>query len=92
MAKAGNAQAATEAWAKFKELRNKVNNRKKSEEINFKSEKLSVSKDSPSKTWSTVKVFMHWKKSGGPHLIFGEAGFHETSQSPYEVRTSSHLP
>ena len=36
----GDSQAATEAWKNFKQLRNKVNNRKKSEEINFKSKRL----------------------------------------------------
>ena len=69
--KTGNEQAATEAWSKFKQFRNKVNNRKKSEEVRFKSEKLSSSKDSPAQTWSTVKSFMNWKKSGGPpHQLF----------------------
>ena len=64
--KIGNVQAAAEAWSKFKQIRNKVNNRKKVEEVRFKSEKLSSTKDSPAQTWSTVKSFMNWKMSGGP--------------------------
>ena len=43
-----------------------MNNRKKVEEVRFKSEKLSSTKDSPAQTWSTVKSFMNWKMSGGP--------------------------
>ena len=48
--KIGNVQAAAEACSKFKQIRNKVNNRKKVEEVRFKSEKLSSTKDSPAQT------------------------------------------
>ena len=54
---AGNSEAAGQAWIEYKKLRNKVNNRKKFEEKNFKSEKISRSLDSPADTWKTAKEF-----------------------------------
>ena len=53
LAKAG----ATEAWNKFKQVRNKVNNRKKYEENRFKAEKIRSTLDSPAQTWATTKGF-----------------------------------
>ena len=44
---------SSEAWGKYKQLRNKVNNRIKLEERNCKLEKIKESLDSPSKTWKT---------------------------------------
>ena len=64
--KAGDAEAAFEAWDKFKNLRNQVNNRKKYEEKNFKTEKIVASLDSPAHIWSTAKSFMNWTDTGGP--------------------------
>ena len=49
-----------QAWAEYKQLRNKVNNRRKFEEKNFKSGKISQSLDSPADTWKTAKEFMDW--------------------------------
>ena len=65
-AMAGNAEAANEAWGHFKKFRNKINNRKKFEEQNFKSGKIASSLDSPAHTWSTAKSFMNWNSTGGP--------------------------
>ena len=50
----------------YKKIRNKVNNKKKLEEKNFKSHKLAQNSNSPAKTWQTVKDFMDWEESGGP--------------------------
>ena len=63
---AGDTAAATEAWEAFKKVRNTVNNRKKYEEKNFKSEKVASSLDSPANTWNAAKSFMDWEQSGGP--------------------------
>ena len=57
---AGDAEAASEAWEKFKNLRNQVNNRKKYEEKNFKSEKIVGSMDSPAHIWSRTLDLIHW--------------------------------
>ena len=54
------------AWAEFKKLRNKVNNRRKFEEKNFKKEKVNNSLHSPTETWKTAKSFMDWESSSGP--------------------------
>ena len=55
-----------EAWSKFKILRNKINNSKKNEEINFKKRKISANLDNPAAIWSTAKSFMNWKSPGTP--------------------------
>ena len=58
-----------DAWAQYKKFRNKVNNRKKTEENLYKSEKITENLDSASKTWKTAKMFMEWKTTGTPHQI-----------------------
>ena len=69
--KIGNVQAAAEAWSKFKQIRNKVNNRKKVEEV-IKSEKLArfsctdlehcqVFHDLENVWWSTTPTFYWWQ-------------------------------
>ena len=73
---AGNNEAASEAWKKFTEVRNKVTNRKRYEEVNFKSGKMAESTDSPSNTWRTAKSFMDWDQSGEP---------------PHQIRVGSKL-
>ena len=56
----------TEAWNRFKKIRNEINNRKKREEILYKSEKLKESFDSTDILWRTAKSFMGWKTAGIP--------------------------
>ena len=47
----------------------KINNRKKTEEQVYKTEKIKENLDSASKTWKTAKMFMDWKTTGTPHQI-----------------------
>ena len=47
-------------------MRNKVNNRRKFEEKQFKVEKVHSSLDSPTNTWKTAKSFMNFENSAGP--------------------------
>ena len=54
------------AWKSYKYLRNKVNNRHKFEEKNFKLEKFHSLKNSPKDYWRTAKSFMNWQSSAGP--------------------------
>lgn len=42
-------------WLQYKKLRNRVNNRKVSDEYNYKSELLKENSSCATKTWSTVK-------------------------------------
>ena len=58
-----------EAWAEFKQLRNKINNTKKNEEHIFKKTKISGSLDNPAATWGMAKMFMNWKSNGTPHQL-----------------------
>ena len=54
------------AWNMYKRFRNSLNNRKKKEEILFKSEKVQESLNSPEILWRTAKNFMGWKSPGCP--------------------------
>ena len=58
-----------EAWAKYKRLRNLVNNSKKNDEYKFKSEKIEDSMENVQRTWKSIKTFMNWKSSGSPNKI-----------------------
>ena len=73
LAKQGKNSA--EAWATFKSLRNKINNRLKFEEINFKKNVINGSLEDPAKSWSTAKSYMNWSSNGGPpnQLLVGGA-------------------
>ena len=62
----GDSVSAAEAWKSYKKVRNKVSNRTKYEEKNYKTEKMDQSLDSPASNWRTAKNFMEWKQSGGP--------------------------
>ena len=66
LAASGESDAAAIAWNDFKKIRNKVNNRAKYEEKNYKTKKISQNLDSPASTWRLAKCYMGWKKSGGP--------------------------
>ena len=57
------------AWQEFKKFRNKVNNRKKFEECNYKAEKIMDVADSPDLMWQSAKTFMGWTSQGPPQQI-----------------------
>ena len=59
-------QDASGAGSTYKQLRNKVNNRLKYEEKQFKMQKLSESLGSPSACWHRAKSYMNWNNSTGP--------------------------
>ena len=53
---------AAVAWSNFKKLRNKVNNRTKYEERQFKSSQITDNLNSMSKVWTVAKQDMQWKR------------------------------
>ena len=57
------------AWTQFKQLRNRINNEKKNEELKYKSSKVLENLDTPAKTWSTAKNLMEWKTTGTPKQL-----------------------
>ena len=57
------------AWEQFKKYRNKVNNRKKVEEKEYKSNKIEEVADKPELVWKSAKLFMGWKSTGTPTSI-----------------------
>ena len=62
----GETDAAAQAWAGFKQVRNQINNRKKFEEKIYKAEIIAKTIDSPAQTWRKAKTFMNWGQTGGP--------------------------
>ena len=56
-------------WVKFRNLRNRINNRIKQEEILYKKSKVAECQDCPSKTWSLAKKFMEWTSPGPPSQL-----------------------
>ena len=54
------------AWNQYKKFRNEVNNRKKTEEKRYKSEKMAEVADKPDIVWKSAKAFMGWKSTGIP--------------------------
>ena len=61
-----------EAWQQFKHYRNKLNNKKKYDERDFKRKKSEEVSTSSEKTWKCTKTFMSWKSLGTPsQLVVG---------------------
>ena len=57
------------AWEEYKKLRNKINNKKRFEERDYKREKIEENIDDPAKVWNTTKRFMNWKSTGTPSQL-----------------------
>ena len=55
-----------ELWKHYRQLRNKVNNRKSQEEIIYNRRKVTECKDSPAQVWSLAKKLMEWVSPGPP--------------------------
>ena len=53
-------------WNKYKQLRNKINNRIDQEEIKYKKNKIHNTKDNPGLLWGMAKNFMSWSSPGPP--------------------------
>ena len=58
-----------QAWADYKKMRNKVNNKKGNDEVHFKSSKISEDLNCPESLWKTAKSFMGWKTVGTPSQL-----------------------
>ena len=57
------------AWEQFKKFRNEVNNRKKTEEKRYKSNRMAEVADKPDIVWKHAKSFMGWKSTGIPSQL-----------------------
>ena len=57
-------------WRKYKQLRNRITSRLKSEEKNWQRFQLSECGKDSSKTWKTVKGILNWQSSGSPNQLF----------------------
>ena len=63
---ARNCQDSALVWADYKRLRNKINNRIRSEEKKFKCKIMQENLETPSKCWKTAKAMMNWSSDSGP--------------------------
>ena len=57
-------------WRKYKQLRNRITSRLKSEEKNWQRFQLSECGKDSAKTWKTVKGILNWQSSGSPNQLF----------------------
>ena len=57
------------ACSTYETYRNKINNRKKYEENDYKKEKIAIDLSDPAKMWRTTKQFMNWKSVGTPSQL-----------------------
>ena len=61
---------ATEAWNNYKKLRNRLNNKIRYEENQYKQKKISENLDNSEKYWKLAKAFMNWNtNSGSPNQL-----------------------
>ena len=60
----------TQKWEDFKALRNKINNRLKSEERVWQKTKLNDCENDSKNLWKNVKNILSWKSSGSPNQLF----------------------
>ena len=58
-----------EAWKKYKEIRNKINNLKKNDEYKYKKKIFEKNFGDAASMWNTVKGFMDWRRAGSPSQI-----------------------
>ena len=65
----------TELCDQYKKMRNKINNRTRQEEINFKKSKVQECQDNPSRSWRLAKKFMDWSSPGPPTQLEVEADY-----------------
>ena len=59
-------------WRIFKGLRNRVNNRLKSEKKTWQTSQFDEGGNDPSKLWRSIKSWLQWKTTGPPTQLFYE--------------------
>ena len=59
-------QEQAQLWARYKKLRNSINNKVKQEERIYKRKKVQECQNCPSKTWRLAKSYMEWNSPGPP--------------------------
>ena len=69
-----------EDWKRYKEARNKVNNKLKYEESNWRRVRLEECGKDSGKTWRNVKGILNWKGSGSPNQLFYRGSLRTKSQ------------
>ena len=69
-----------EAWVNYKKLRNKVTNRLKHEELNWRKARFEACAEISSKTWKNVKQVLNWQSSGSPSKLFYKGALRTKSQ------------
>ena len=67
-------------WCKFKQVRNKVNNRLKYEEIKGQRLKLDECGSNSAQTWKNVKCILNWNSSGSPNQLFYKGSLRTKAQ------------
>ena len=67
-------------WVRYKQIRNKVTNRLKYEESNWRQARFEACAKNSSKTWKNVKQVLNWQSSGSPSKLFYKGALKTKSQ------------
>ena len=67
-------------WARFKHMRNTINNRLKYEESHWQKLRLDECGNNPGKVWKNVKGILNWQSSGSPNKLFYKGSLRTKSQ------------
>ena len=78
-------------WLKYKELRNKINNKLKYEESRWQKLRLSGCRDNSAKTWKYVKGILNWHSSGSPNQLFFKGSLRTKPQEVAESQNQYFL-
>ena len=76
------------AWVEYKKIRNKINNLKRSEEIEFKKNKIEENIDDSAKVWKLTKSFMDWKTTGTPTQLEENGSLVTSARSISQIMNS----
>ena len=67
-------------WCKYKQARNRVNNRLKYEEKKGQKLRLDECGTNSAKTWKNVKCILNWNSSGSPNQLFYKGSLRTKAQ------------
>ena len=75
-------------WDKFRQIRNKVNNKLKYEEKYYQRKRLSETRGDCLKSWQVVKSILNWQGTGSPNKLFSDGKLITKSQEIADTQNS----
>ena len=75
-------------WEKFRQVRNKVNNKLRYEEKYYQRKRLSETRGDSLKSWQVVKSILNWQSTGSPNKLFADGKLITKSQELADTQNS----